>query len=53
MRKIKIHPDGRRIAFTAGKPVHQEVCVLENLLPALKDGSYLDRSLSKKNTLKT
>jgi len=36
---LSVHPDGRRIAFTAGTPVHSEVWVMENVLPALKDGN--------------
>ena len=35
MRELRIHPDGRRIAFTAGQD-KQEVWVMENFLPALK-----------------
>ena len=34
---LSVHPDGRRIAFTAGTPVRSEVWVMENFLPALKD----------------
>lgn len=33
---LSIHPDGRRIAFTAGRPPREEVWVLENFLPALQ-----------------
>jgi Tol biopolymer transport system component len=33
---LSVHPDGRRIAFTAGRPHRNEVWVLENFLPALK-----------------
>ena len=33
---LSVHPDGRRIAFTAGTPVRWEVWALENLLPPLK-----------------
>ena len=31
---LSVHPDGRRIAFTAGTPARWEVWVIENLLPA-------------------
>lgn len=33
---LSVHPDGRRIAFTAGTPRHPEVWVLKDFLPALK-----------------
>ena len=33
LRSISIHPDGRRIAFTAGKGFGAEIWVLENFLP--------------------
>ncbi len=33
LRSISIHPDGRRIAFTAGSGLDGEVWVLENFLP--------------------
>jgi Tol biopolymer transport system component len=33
MRDLSVHPDGRHIAFTAGRD-RSEVCVMENLLPA-------------------
>ncbi|MFQ5817467.1 MAG: TolB family protein, partial [Terriglobia bacterium] len=36
---LSVHPDGRRIAFTAGTPRRSEVWVLENFLPPLKDGN--------------
>jgi Tol biopolymer transport system component len=35
MRELSVHPDGRRIAFTAGQD-KQEIWVMENFLPALK-----------------
>ncbi len=35
---LSLHPDGQRIAFTAGKPARREVWVLENVLPPLKAG---------------
>jgi len=31
---LSVHPDGRRIAFTASTPMRSEVWVLENFLPA-------------------
>ncbi|MCP5119592.1 MAG: hypothetical protein GY953_53010 [bacterium] len=34
--RISVHPDGRRLAFTAGK-THIEVWAMENFLPADKD----------------
>ena len=34
--KIRLHPDGRQIAFVSGPPYSSEVWVLENFLPALK-----------------
>jgi Tol biopolymer transport system component len=33
-----MHPDGRRIAFTAGTPPRSEVWVLKDFLPAVKTG---------------
>lgn len=33
---LSVHPDGRRIAFTAGRPRRNEVWVLENFLPPPK-----------------
>jgi Tol biopolymer transport system component len=33
---LSVHPDGRRIAFTAGRPRRDEVWVLENFLPPPK-----------------
>ena len=33
---LSVHPDGRRIAFTAEHPFHSELWVLENFLPPLK-----------------
>lgn len=33
---LSVHPDGQRIAFTAGTLVREEVWVLENFLPPLK-----------------
>jgi len=35
LRDLRFHPDGRRFAFTAGRPKY-EVWVLENFLPPLK-----------------
>ncbi len=35
---LSVHPDGRRIAFTAGTPVRWEVWVIENFVPALTTG---------------
>jgi Tol biopolymer transport system component len=32
MRDLSVHPDGRHIAFTAGKP-KSEIWVMENFLP--------------------
>ncbi len=34
---LSVHPDGHRIAFTAGTPVRSEVWMMENFLPELKD----------------
>ena len=34
---MSVHPDGSRIAFTAGSGRGREVCVLKNLLPG-EDG---------------
>ena len=36
LREVRIHPDGRRIAFSAGRPESAEVWVMENFLPKLK-----------------
>ncbi len=33
---LSVHPDGRQIAFTAGRPHRNEVWVLENFLPPLE-----------------
>jgi Tol biopolymer transport system component len=33
---LRVHPDGQRLAFTAGEPGKSEVWVLENFLPELK-----------------
>jgi tricorn protease-like protein len=33
LRNLRFHPDGRRIAFSAGTPFSAEVWVLENFLP--------------------
>jgi hypothetical protein len=35
IRPLRIHPDGRRVAFAAGWPAW-EVWVMENFLPALR-----------------
>lgn len=35
IRPLRIHPDGRRVAFAAGFPAW-EVWVMENFLPVLK-----------------
>jgi Tol biopolymer transport system component len=35
MRELSVHPDGRRVVFTAGQD-KQEVWVMENFLPTLK-----------------
>jgi Tol biopolymer transport system component len=41
---IKVHPDGRRIAFTASqKPSKAEVWIMENFLPAAQAGSGTSR----------
>jgi Tol biopolymer transport system component len=32
---LRVHPDGQRLAFTAGEPGQSEVWVLENFLPEL------------------
>ena len=37
LRNVQLHPDGRRIVFTAGTSA-QEVWVMENFLPAPKGG---------------
>ncbi len=34
---LSVHPDGKRIAFTAGTE-REEVWVLKNFLPAVKKG---------------
>jgi len=34
----RVHPDGRRLAFTAGQREKNEVWVMENFLPALNGG---------------
>ncbi|MCH7595286.1 MAG: PD40 domain-containing protein [Planctomycetes bacterium] len=36
---LSVHPDGRRIAFAAGTPARSEIWVMENFVPALKDGN--------------
>jgi Tol biopolymer transport system component len=36
LRDVRVHPDGRRITFSAGRPESAEVWVMENFLPALK-----------------
>ncbi len=33
---LSVHPDGRRIAFTAGRDLGSQTWVMENLLPGLK-----------------
>jgi Tol biopolymer transport system component len=33
LRDMRVHPDGRRIAFTADEPTRSEVWVMENFLP--------------------
>ncbi len=33
LRDLRFHPDGRRIAFSAGTPFAAEVWVMENFLP--------------------
>ena len=33
---VRVHPDGRQIAYVVGDAAKQEVWVLENFLPALK-----------------
>ena len=33
---LSVHPDGRRIAFTAGQDFGSQTWVMENLLPGLK-----------------
>ena len=32
--ELRVHPDGRRLAFTAGKRDASEIWVMENFLPA-------------------
>ena len=39
LRDVRIHPDGHRIAFSAGQPTNAEVWVMENFLPALEGSS--------------
>ena len=34
---LSVHPDGRRIAFTAGSPPREEVWALEKFLPPLRE----------------
>ena len=34
---LSVHPDGRRIAFTAGRSLGSQTWVMENILPELKD----------------
>jgi Tol biopolymer transport system component len=36
LRDLRVHPDGQRIAYTAGEPMKSEVWVMENFLPKLK-----------------
>ncbi len=36
MRELRMHPDGKRIAFTAGSSARGEVWVMENLLGTLR-----------------
>ncbi len=36
LRDMRVHPDGRRISYTAGEPMKSEVWVMENFLPTLK-----------------
>ncbi len=38
MRKIRFHPDGRRIAFEAGSS-GAEIWVMEHFLPGYRSGS--------------
>ncbi len=38
MRELSVHPDGRRVAFTAGEN-KQTVWVMENFLPPAASGS--------------
>ena len=33
---LSVHPDGRRIAFTAGRPPHSELWVMKNFPPSLE-----------------
>ncbi len=33
---LSVHPDGRRITFTAGSPPREELWALENFLPSLE-----------------
>ncbi len=33
LRDMRVHPDGQRIAFSAGQPAYAEVWVMENFLP--------------------
>ncbi|MGI8785129.1 MAG: hypothetical protein ACR2L2_15945 [Acidobacteriota bacterium] len=41
---LSVHPDGRRIAFTAGTPTREEVWVIENFLPRSDPAGELRRS---------
>lgn len=34
LRELRVHPDGRRLAFTGGKKNASEIWVMENFLPA-------------------
>jgi hypothetical protein len=36
LRHLRVHPDGRRVAFTVGPYVKTEVWVLENFLPEVR-----------------
>jgi len=36
LRDITVHPDGKRLSFTAGHPAHAEVWAMENFLPEQK-----------------
>ncbi len=38
LRTLSMHPDGKRIAFTLGKPIAEQVWMMENyLLPAIEN----------------
>ena len=39
MHDLRIHPDGRRIAYTVGKSYMPEIWVMENYLPEDDEGS--------------